>query len=305
MISFRYHLVSIIAVFLALALGIVVGTTGLNGEILKGLKSEVSSLRTETSTLRAANVTLQREADSSDQYVSEYTKKVLSGTLTGRTVAVISAPGVPSKTQTGIATAIAAAGGKITARLQLTSAYVDPQRGQDIVSLAAGDAHPAGLQLPATSDPAILGGDLLAFVLSGQGIGTDLGKVVAGFTALNMVVVEGADPMSAQLAVVLTAGTLAVGDTKAKAMPALVTAFSQAGLNTVVAGDAASATGAGLVALVRADSGLTRTVATVDNATTALGQVSTVLALAGLVVGKSGQYGTGPGVDRLFPAAAK
>lgn len=305
MISFRYHLVSIIAVFLALALGIVVGTTGLNGEILKGLKAEVSSLRAETSTLRAANATLQQQADSADQYVSEYTTKVLDGTLTGRTVAVISAPGVPSKTQSGIDTAIAAAGGKITARLQLTSAYVDPQRGQDIVSLASGDAHPSGLQLPATSDPAILGGDLLAFVLSGRGIGSDLGKVVAGFTALNMVVVEGADPTSAQLAVVVTAGTLAAGDPRAKAMPAVVSAFSQAGLETVVAGDTASATGAGLIATIRANSALTRTVSTVDNATTALGQVSTVLALSGLVVGKAGQYGTGPGVDRLFPAAAK
>ena len=37
MISFRYHLVSIIAVFLALALGIVVGTTALNGPITKDL----------------------------------------------------------------------------------------------------------------------------------------------------------------------------------------------------------------------------------------------------------------------------
>ena len=31
MIDFRYHIVSIIAVFLALAVGIVVGTTALNG----------------------------------------------------------------------------------------------------------------------------------------------------------------------------------------------------------------------------------------------------------------------------------
>ncbi|MCW2530376.1 MAG: Copper transport outer membrane protein MctB, partial [Pseudonocardiales bacterium] len=37
MISFRYHLVSIIAVFLACALGVVVGTTGLNGAILSDL----------------------------------------------------------------------------------------------------------------------------------------------------------------------------------------------------------------------------------------------------------------------------
>ena len=37
MISFRYHIVSIVAVFLALALGIVVGTPALNGPITKDL----------------------------------------------------------------------------------------------------------------------------------------------------------------------------------------------------------------------------------------------------------------------------
>ena len=40
-ISFRYHLVSIVAVFLALALGIVVGTTALNGPITKDLRNQV------------------------------------------------------------------------------------------------------------------------------------------------------------------------------------------------------------------------------------------------------------------------
>ena len=41
MIDFRYHLVSLIAVFLAVALGIVIGTTALNGPILDDLESQV------------------------------------------------------------------------------------------------------------------------------------------------------------------------------------------------------------------------------------------------------------------------
>ena len=39
MIDFRYHLVSIIAVFLALAIGIVVGTTALNGYVVDDLRA--------------------------------------------------------------------------------------------------------------------------------------------------------------------------------------------------------------------------------------------------------------------------
>ena len=50
MISFRYHLVSIIAVFLALALGIVVGTTALNGPITTDLRKQVNTLKSDRST---------------------------------------------------------------------------------------------------------------------------------------------------------------------------------------------------------------------------------------------------------------
>ena len=51
MISFRYHIVSIIAVFLALALGIVVGTTALNGPITKDLRHQVDSLKGDRNSL--------------------------------------------------------------------------------------------------------------------------------------------------------------------------------------------------------------------------------------------------------------
>ena len=44
MIDFRYHLVSLIAVFLAVALGIVIGTTALNAPILDDLAGEVAAL---------------------------------------------------------------------------------------------------------------------------------------------------------------------------------------------------------------------------------------------------------------------
>ena len=46
-------------------------------------------------------------------------------------------------------------------------------------------------------------------------------------------------------------------------------------------------------------------VSTVDNADSAIGQVSTALALAGLVAGQTGQYGTGEGSNGLFPPASK
>ena len=44
MIDFRYHLVSLIAVFLAVALGIIIGTTALNEPILANIEGQVTDL---------------------------------------------------------------------------------------------------------------------------------------------------------------------------------------------------------------------------------------------------------------------
>lgn len=303
MISFRYHLVSIIAVFLALALGIVVGTTGLNGEILKNLKQEVKSLRADNGNLRTTNADLGKRADNADSAVSAYEPKVLAGSLTNRTVAVLSAPGVPDALRSGVEAGVKAAGGKVISRIMLSNAYLDPQRQQDLREFATkGSGTPPGLQLPVTSDATVLAGALLAYVFGGKGAPTDLTQVLSGLSTLGMLRVEGATPKPAQLTIVLDTGALPVNDPRAKAMPSLVRELARAGMRTVVAGDAPAATEQGLIAVVRADSALARTVSTVDNADTALGQVSTVLALASAT---PAQYGTGSGVDRLFPPLVK
>jgi hypothetical protein len=61
--------------------------------------------------------------------------------------------------------------------------------------------------------------------------------------------------------------------------------------------------------LVPADQTDKGTVATVDNADTALGRVSTALALAGMVRPEPetvvGHYGTGDGASALFPDPVK
>nr|MDQ2797708.1 copper transporter [Actinomycetota bacterium] len=56
-----------------------------------------------------------------------------------------------------------------------------------------------------------------------------------------------------------------------------------------------------VVGLVRANSSRS-TVSTIDNADSSFGQVSTVLAVAGIAKSQVGQYGTGKGADALFPS---
>ena len=51
-INFRYHVVSLTAVFLALAIGLVVGTAALNGPVADSLKEQVDALRKDNQQLR-------------------------------------------------------------------------------------------------------------------------------------------------------------------------------------------------------------------------------------------------------------
>ena len=60
MIDFRYHLVSIVAIFLALAIGIVIGTTALNGPVTEALQKGNASLNGDLNNLRDQSTAQQQ-----------------------------------------------------------------------------------------------------------------------------------------------------------------------------------------------------------------------------------------------------
>lgn len=305
MISFRYHLVSIVAVFLALALGIVVGTTALNGPITKDLRHQVNDAKKQRDNLATQLKQLQGEVSDADQFATTYGAKLVAGSLTGKNVLEIVLPGAPSEMQDGLERQVAAAGGKISGRVTVTDAYLDPSRGTGVYSLATGAARPMGWTAPESSDAGKLGGSLLAYVLLGHGQSTDLQQVLAGFVELHMLDLGGAGIKPSTLVAVLGHGTLEQGKYGGAAELSLVSALAQGGGHVVVAGDKGSATGGGLVALVRDSQSERSAVSTIDNAGNAFGQVSTILALAAASKGQLGQFGTQNGADALFPAPAK
>ncbi len=305
MISFRYHLVSIVAVFLALALGIVVGTTALSGPITKDLRNQLNDTKNQRDALAAQVKGLQTRVDDAGQFASTYGAQLVSGSLTGKQVLIVAMPGVSSGMHSGAAKQIAAGGAKVSGVVTLTKNYLDPRLGAGINSLATGPSHPIGLTLPETSDSGQLGGALLAYVLLGKGQKTDLTQVLGGFSALHMVSVDGSAITPSSLIVVLAHGALKPKDYASNTELALVTALTRAGGKVVVAGNPGSASSGGLVSTVRASASDRGTASTVDNADSALGQVSAVLALAAAAKGQTGQYGTEQGADALFPAPSK
>jgi len=306
MISFRYHLVSVVAVFLALAVGIVVGTTALNGPITKDLRRQVDEARSQRDTYAAQVKRLQGQMGDAGQFAATYGTQLVSGTLASKTVLVVALPGVTSTMTDGLDTLLTAAGAKVGGELTVTPDYLDPGRGNGIVALATGPAHPLGWTAPEVSDPGQLGGSLLAYVLLGKGQQTDLGQVLGGFSELHMITVQGSSSVTPGTDVVLLSAGKQTGNSYGgRAELDLATAFARAGGHVVVAGDAASADSGGLVAQVRAAQGTRSAVSTVDDADTAFGQVSAVLALAAASKGDVGQYGVSEGADALYPPPAK
>lgn len=305
MISFRYHLVSIIAVFLALALGIVVGTTALNGPITTDLRKQVNTLKGDRNTLANQVKSLQRQVSDAGQFASSFGSQLVKDTLTKQSVLLVGLPGARASVEDGVTKQIEAAGGKVSGQLELTGEYIDPRRASDITSLVTSGVHPQGLTLPEVSDAGQLGGALLAYVLLGKGEATDLSQVLSGFSELHMISDAGKTISPSTTVVVVGNGALVSANYAASAELAFVNALQHAGGHVVIAGDSASATRSGIVAAVRGPNGDKATVSTVDNADSAIGQVSTVLAIADIVKSTVGHYGTAKTADALFPSPTK
>lgn len=89
MIDFRYHLVSLISVFLALAVGIVLGAGPLRENLGDQLAGQVEQLRTEQDQLRTEAEELGTQNDQLASFITEIGPELVADTLTGDQVAIL------------------------------------------------------------------------------------------------------------------------------------------------------------------------------------------------------------------------
>jgi len=299
MISLRYHVISIGAVFLALALGVVLGSTALSNTLLAGLSGQKNNLAAQVSDLQNQRDSLNGRLTDDDQFATGIGPLAVRGALAQRTVVLILASGA-SQTQAGELTSlITDAGGSVTGQIQLTDAFSDPNQADQLRNLVT-RMIPAGVQLPVASDPGTLAGGLFGPLLllnktndAAQASPDAVASALSGLAAGGFIK-PGAQVQPAQLAVVLTGGTEQGNDPadRSAMLAQFATQVQRSGAGTVLAGGAGSASGSGAIGVVRADSADNSVLSTVDNVDTAAGRVVTVLALQGQLNGKSGAYGT-------------
>jgi hypothetical protein len=316
MIDFRYHLVSIIAVFLALAVGIVVGTTTLNGYVLDNLRAANAKVIHDKRGLESNVKGLRNQVARRDQFATTVAAEVVSGQLDGQRVVVVTTPGVSEDVVKQLSTLVTQAGASLTGRVRLRGDLLDPTKSAVVDDVAAGVA-PAGLDLPegAATDRAVL--ELAAALVAspgGQSISADAAtKVLAGFAGADLIDVDqpagtksGSAVAPATLALLVTGGADGrdlddTGKQRQQVVMNLVRAMDLRGSGALVAGPESAAEKGGLIEAVRANGDLSDRVSTVDTVDSPYGGVSAVLALHEQAAGRSGRYGEGPGSQAAAP----
>ena len=309
MIDFRYHLVSLIAVFLAVALGIVIGTTQLNEPILADIENQVTSLEQDKRDLEDRTQALQTQVETADAFGAAVAPTLVEGSLTDRRVLLLlTGEEVPSETVESVAALVEQAGGAVSGTLRLQPGYSDPATASSLQSYVTGPGLPTGLQLPEADDAGQLVASVLAQVLMVPPGGTardtaEISSVLAGLNALDVLSAESPAVTAADSAIVLTTGAFEGEDAAERngTLTDLLAALDAAGSGVVVAGDPSAAVENGLIGAIRTEPTLSSTISSVDNAGASTGQISTVLALAAEAEGASGNYGTGEDTQPVPP----
>ena len=304
MIDFRYHLVSIIAVFLALAVGLLVGSTALSGKAVEALTSVQKAALANNNTLRLQNKNLTDQLNAEQAFAQAASPRLLPGLLTGQKVVVVTAPNDDQTVTSGVTTALQQAGATVTGQINLLPPFLatDGHDEEQLTQLAQNLATQAGITPPAQSSGPIAGqqaaGRMLAAGLltaGGTGVNSaDSSAILSGLSHDGYIsIANGASSVSApaSLAVLVAPGG-PPPQTGGRVLVALAAALKSAGTGTVMVGGAQSV-GANSVIGAEINAGQ---VSTVDNADTEIGQIMTAQALRLLVDGKSpGQYGIQPG----------
>ncbi len=303
MIDFRYHLVSIIAVFLALAVGLVVGSTALSAKAEYVLSRGEHGALAANSALRKANGALTKQAAADQTFAQANSERLIGGLLPLDKVVLVVAPGANGAVANGVTAALKQSGATVTGVVNLQSLFLDTTGANEtaLTGLAQSLATRAGLTPPAQSQSKVAGQQAAAQILAasllepsaGTGSLSDRARaaILTGLEQEGFISASGT-PATATQAVLIAPGG-APPQSGSEVLEALAAQLETASGGIVMAGSVDSV---GPGSVVRNESGSAHPVSTVDNADTESGQIMVVQALRDLLDGKApNKYGIDPG----------
>jgi hypothetical protein len=327
-IDFRYHLVSIVAVFLALAIGIVLGSTELQGPTYNFLNRTTAKLQAQLDQTTSQRNAAQQQATQDELYAQAVQPAVLHDLLTGQRLLIVTEPGAQPSVVNGISTAAIVAGATVTGQINLTPKFFDISgKTQGSLNQTTLDvAQAAGLQLDATTTyqqqaAQVIASEILTTSPTSPGSsgssgsrsasgdqGANAGTMLQTYAASQFLRTTGQPATPATLAIVVTpqnAPSDGSADQLDQVLIPLVQQLAAKSSATVVAGSS-SGSGAGSPIAVLRSNNVASQVSTVDDADLVSGQTVTIQALAALLAGgKAGSYGfTANGSVSVAPSPA-
>lgn len=313
MIDFRYHLVSIVSIFLALAVGIVLGAGPLQGELGDTLSREVAGLRQDKAQLNAQLQQSNAARDGLDAYIGETNPQVLASTLQDRRVALVVLPGSDASVAESTAASLRSAGAAVVSTTSVADTWVTTDEAAGAARDTAVTEAARAVNVDVSESGAVAPRDvLLAALLASPpqpgAEGVPASTAVEGLRILSDADLVEIDTEGFQTAdlVVVVSGVVTSGDADARSAAAerwvdLTIALDDRSAGVVVAAETSTASsGTSVLAALRNDATATRGVSTVDNAGTALGQASVVHGLLQQAGGDVGQYGVAGGADAPY-----
>ena len=315
MISLRYHIVSLVAVFLALALGIVVGSTVLQEGTVSALRATSQEVRQRSEENRTENLILKQEISRLQTFGTAVLPELVQDQLKGRSVVLVDTDKVDSGLRDGVRKVLEDAGANVDGQITFAD---------DRLALGADADRTAMARLLAVeaAAPDVLRGELVEKLAARLATSTALpqedgqrasdmltGLQDADFLAdlkLSRPLAAGTDPFPRQGSIFVLLGPAATATTALAPDAFLVPLADQ--VSTQTGGPVAGAEAAAVpkqmswIIALRDNRAVSRRVSGIDSVDTVYGQLALVQALQGsLRQLPAGQYGIKDGASGLLP----
>ncbi|SEH79718.1 Copper transport outer membrane protein, MctB [Mycolicibacterium rutilum] len=308
MISLRSHAISLAAVFLALAIGVALGSGLLSNTVLSGLRDDKHELQDQINTLTDERNGLNEKLSAAGEFDAQMSARIVRDALVDKSVVLFRTPDATDDDVEAVTRLVGQAGGTVSGAVTLTQQFVDANAAEKLLSVVNSPIVPAGKQLSTVAvDQGSQAGDLLGIALlinrdSKVNTVDDAQRDTVLATLRDTGFITYADRVgAADTAVIVTGGPL--GDdagNRGATVARLAAGLAPHGAGTVLAGRDGSASGTAAVAVIRSDAALSSAVTTVDDIGSESGRITAVLALSDLINGgRPSQYGIGPGATSV------
>jgi hypothetical protein len=253
-------------VFLALAIGVALGSGLLSDTVLSGLRDDKRELQNQINGLTDQKNALNEKLSATGEFDAQMSPRILRDTMSGKSVVLFRTPDAEDDDVEALSRSVEQAGGTVTGTVSLTEEFVDANSAEKLLSVVNSPIVPAGAQLSTNLvDQGSQAGDLLGITLlinrdpKAPPVNDQQRDTVLAALRDTGFVTYGTERIgAANTALIVSGGGL--GDdagNKGATVARFAAGLAPHGSGTVIAGRDGSASGTAAVAVTRSDAGLT------------------------------------------------